>query len=100
METTSEPMSGSNGHTPADLSTTAVIEARKRLALVEQARREAIFEARSAHGERPSDVPRPPMVTIDDIPPPAARWKLIAAAVAALATLATAVQQIASALGR
>lgn len=48
----------------------AVSAARQRLALAEQSRREAVYEARSATGERPSALPpvhRDKLPTLDDV---------------------------------
>src|SRR5512146_340476 len=83
----------------------AVQDMRRRLALVQHNRRHAIFEARDAHGDRPTPaIPRPPRLptfppardklpTLDDLTDSdapkarAARWKLVLALAAALGGL-------------
>ncbi len=84
---------------------------RERLALAAHSRRHALYEAREAHGERPSAVPELPpardsMPTLDDLtsPDPArarpARWKLVLALAAALGGLGELARQIAGLVGK
>jgi len=82
-------------------------ELRARLAVVQHERREALYEAREAHGESPS-IPPPPRVpselvprdklpTLDDLTgpdAPKARWKLAVAAVTSLVGLSELARQI------
>jgi hypothetical protein len=86
---------------------------RERLALAQHARRQAMYEAREAHGDRPSDVPElapvpaPPvsrgrdkLPTFDDLtssdPTRAkpAHWKLVLALAAALGGLGELARQL------
>lgn len=82
---------------------------RERLALAQHARRHALYEAREAHGERPSTVPELPepsalprdeLPTFDDLTSadPArakpARWKLVLALAAALGGLGELARQV------
>jgi hypothetical protein len=73
---------------------------RTQLATAQQERREAIYEAREAHGDRPSEVPDPPrdkLPTLDDLTgpnAPRARWQLILAAAAGLSALGELARQI------
>ncbi len=88
-----------------------------RLAVAQQARREAIYDARVAQGDRPSSLPSlPPPPRVPAVPParaslpsvdeligpdaPKARWKLVLAGVSALAALAEVVRQVAGLLGK
>ncbi len=84
-----------------------------RLAVAQQARREAIYDARTARGER---LPAPPAVPHIAPPPargrlpsidelvgpeaPKARWRLVLAGVAALATVAEVARQVAGLFGK
>ena len=94
-----------------DASAVAVSATRARLALVQQTRREAIYAARRGRSVRATDPgmgpPRAQQITLDDsgapAPSPAPPQRnvvgLVLATLAALGTLAGAVQQLISALG-
>ncbi len=110
----SERTSGSDRPGPVG----AVQDMRRRLARVQHERRQAIFDARDAHGDRPTPViPRPSRVptfngigpardklpTLDDLTgpdAPKARWKLVIALVAALGGLGELARQIATLVGK
>lgn len=80
----------SNGH-----GTTA-----QRLAVAQHERRQAVYEASGTPSELPPAplvLPRDKLPTLDDLigpEAPKARWKLVAAGVAGLVSLAEAVRQI------
>lgn len=97
-----------------DSATLAVSVTRARLALVQNERRQAIYEARRGRSSRatdpgigPAPEPRAQLDTLDDsgapAPSPAPPQRnvvgLVLATLAALGTLAGAVQQLISALG-
>lgn len=88
----------------------AMHDVRRQLAVVEHARRQAIYDARDAHGDRPTPViPPPPRVptfpaprgelpTLDELTGPAApraRWRLVLALAAALGGLGELARQVA-----
>ena len=87
------------------------------LAQVEQERREAIYDARDAEGDRPSAIvlepapgqhapagaPRDKLPTLDDLTgpeAPKARWRLVLALAAALGGLGELAREIAALLGK
>lgn len=95
-----------------DASAVAVSATRARLALVQQARRDAIYTARRGRSARATDPglglspPRAQQITLDDsgamaprTEPPKSKVGLVLAVLTALGTLAAAVQQLVSALG-
>ena len=83
---------------------------RARLAVLEHERRQAIYEAREAHGDTPTMPPPARVPTLDGIGPardklptlddltgpdaPKARWKLVLAVAAGLASLGECARQI------
>ncbi len=81
---------------------------RKRLAVLEHERRQAIYDAREAMGDRPSSLPvlkppRPSLPSVDDLigpEAPKARWKLVLAVGSALLGLGELARQIAGLLGK
>ncbi len=86
----------------------------RELAQIEHDRREAIYDARDAEGDRPSAIvlepippapaaPRDKLPTLDDLTgpeAPKARWKLVLALVAALGGLGELARQIAGLFGK
>ena len=99
--TTKETMSGPSNGSARPGPVEAVSDMRRRLALVEQERRQAVYEARDAEGDRPTlpGIGRDKLPTLDDLTDSGptgriARWKLVLAAVAAASTIAGAVCQL------
>lgn len=85
----------------------AVADMRRRLALVQHERRQAIYDARKAAGDRPSTVPevkaaeahRGKLPSVDElvasgVPGRTARWRLVAAIGGAVVALAEVVREL------